>query len=45
MNFGGSWRMRLWIIVLTALAVLAFTPDASHAHPAHPANLQQILGF
>jgi hypothetical protein len=24
--------MRLWIIALTALAVLAFTPDASHAH-------------
>ncbi len=31
--------MRLWIIALTALAVLAFTPDASQAHkaqvPAH----------
>ncbi len=31
--------MRLWIITLTALAVLAFTPDASQAHaaraPAH----------
>jgi hypothetical protein len=26
--------MRLWIIVMTALAVLAFTPDASHARPA-----------
>jgi hypothetical protein len=34
--------MRLWIIVLTALAVLAFTPDASHAHPAQVAQ-QQIL--
>ncbi len=29
--------MRLWIIALTALAVLAFTPDASHAHAAGPA--------
>lgn len=31
--------MRFWIIALTALAVLAFTPDASQAHgaqvPAH----------
>jgi hypothetical protein len=26
--------MRLWIIALTALAILAFTPDASHARPA-----------
>ena len=24
--------MRLWIIALTALAVVAFTPDASQAH-------------
>ncbi len=32
--------MRLWIIALTALAVLALTPNASHAHPAHaPAHL------
>jgi hypothetical protein len=35
--------MRLWIIALTALAVLAFTPDASHARTPHPAALQQIL--
>ncbi len=34
--------MRLWIIALTALAVLAFTPDASHAHPAQAAAHQQI---
>ena len=26
--------MRIWIIAFTALAVLAFTPDASHAHLA-----------
>ncbi len=31
--------MRLWIVVLTALAILAFTPDASHARPtAAPAH-------
>ena len=31
--------MRLWIIALTALAVLAFTPDASQARmPAAPAH-------
>ncbi len=31
--------MRLWIIALTALAILAFTPDTPHAQtagaPAH----------
>ncbi len=33
--------MRLWIIALTALAVLAFTPDASHAHaPASGGGVQ-----
>ena len=26
--------MRLWIIALTVLALLAFTPDASHARTA-----------
>ena len=31
--------MRFWIIALTALAVLAFTPDTSHAHgPVIPAG-------
>jgi hypothetical protein len=35
--------MRLWIIAFTALAVLAFTPDASHAHTAHAAVQQQAL--
>jgi len=30
--------MRLWIIVLTALAVLAFTPDASHARTSTAAQ-------
>ena len=30
--------MRLWIIALTALTVLAFTPDASHAHAHAPAS-------
>jgi len=26
--------MRFWIIALTALAILAFTPDTSHAYGA-----------
>ncbi len=32
--------MRLWIIALTALAVLALTANVSHAHPSRvPAHL------
>ncbi len=34
--------MRLWIIALTALAVLAFTPDASHARPAGAAAQHRL---
>ena len=35
--------MRIWIIAFTALAVLALTPDASHARVPAGAPAQQHL--
>ena len=34
--------MRIWIIAFTALAVLAFTPDASHARAVGGPVLSQL---
>jgi hypothetical protein len=33
--------MRFWTIVITALAILAFSPDVSHAGAAHAAAVYQ----
>lgn len=35
--------MRFWIVALTALAVLAFTPDSSQAR--HPGAVTRSLGL